>query len=312
MKKTLLKLISLILCTLFLACLLPTAAYADTGPKPSVKITFENMGDALCYGTLLSETPSTGPSSVWDGNEETAYHNGNERFPHALLDYETWKKFVEYEDSDGYYFLQHSVWEVSESGKLDWNYYPPQKFKILLYYPETGKFVASGIYERYAFDSYFTVDMAGVDIGAVSGDGETPSGDDFTADRSYEWGREAVSLVIRILITLAIEMGVALLFGFRKKRALLLLVTVNAATQILLNVALNVIQFRSGEAAFVLGYVLLELAVFAAEAVLFSVLRKRLTDTEKPVWFFVLYALAANAVSFGAGLLVANLLPGIF
>ena len=312
MKKTLLKLICLLLCTLFLACLLPTAVYADTGPKPSVKITFENMGDALCYGTLLSEKPSTGPSSVWDGNEETAYHNGNEHFPHALLDYETWKKFVEYEDSDGYYFLQHSVWEVSESGQLHWNYYPPQRFKILLYYPETGKFVASGIYERYAFDSYFTVDMAGVDIGTVIGDGETSGGDDFTADRSYEWGREAVSLVIRILITLAIEMGVALLFGFRKKRALLLLVTVNAVTQILLNVALNVIRFHSGEAAFVLGYVLLELVVFAIEAVFCSVLRRKLADTEKPVWFFVLYALTANAVSFGAGLAIANILPGIF
>ena len=201
---------------------------------------------------------------------------------------------------------------MSESGQLHWNYYPPQRFKILLYYPETGKFVASGIYERYAFDSYFTVDMAGVDIGTVIGDGETSGGDDFTADRSYEWGREAVSLVIRILITLAIEMGVALLFGFRKKRALLLLVTVNAVTQILLNVALNVIRFHSGEAAFVLGYVLLELVVFAIEAVFCSVLRRKLADTEKPVWFFVLYALTANAVSFGAGLAIANILPGIF
>lgn len=43
------------------------SAYADLGPKPSVVINFENMSDELCYGTLLSQQPSTGPSSVWDG-----------------------------------------------------------------------------------------------------------------------------------------------------------------------------------------------------------------------------------------------------
>ena len=30
-------------------------ASADTGSKASVRINFENMGDELCYGTLLSK-----------------------------------------------------------------------------------------------------------------------------------------------------------------------------------------------------------------------------------------------------------------
>lgn len=46
------------------------AAYAYMGPKPSVQITFENMDDEICYGTLLSKTKSTGPSSVWNGEYE--------------------------------------------------------------------------------------------------------------------------------------------------------------------------------------------------------------------------------------------------
>ncbi len=42
-------------------------ASADTGPKPSVKVSFEGLSDELCYGTLLSASKSTGPASVWDG-----------------------------------------------------------------------------------------------------------------------------------------------------------------------------------------------------------------------------------------------------
>lgn len=54
---------------------------------------------------FLPQNDSTGPSSAWDGTEESAQHNENEAYSYANLDYETWKAFVEYEDADGYYFL---------------------------------------------------------------------------------------------------------------------------------------------------------------------------------------------------------------
>jgi hypothetical protein len=277
-----------------------------------VRITFENMGDELCYGTLLSEKPSTGPSSVWNGEEEDAYHNGNEYYEYAPLDYNTWKAFVDYKDADGYYFLQHSAWKVSETKEINWNYYPPQKFKILLYYLETDKFVVSGICERYAFDTYYTVDMAGVDIGSVDYDEEQSNDDRLNAYKSYHYKQEILSLVARILITIVIEMGIALLFGFRGKTALLLLVIVNTVTQIILNVLLNIINFRSGSWAFVTWYIMLELAVFAIEAVLYAAFMKKLTGREKPVSFYGVYSLVANAISFSAGLIIANILPGVF
>ena len=48
----------------------PLTAHADMGPKPSVQIAFTGMNpDALCYGTLLSERDSTGPSYVWDARK---------------------------------------------------------------------------------------------------------------------------------------------------------------------------------------------------------------------------------------------------
>ncbi len=55
-----------------------------------------------------------------------------------------------------------------------------------------------------------------------------------------------------------------------------------------------------------------ELAVFAIEAVLYTVLMNKLTDRARSARYYTVYALVANAISFGVGLVVANILPGIF
>ena len=170
-------LFTLLFYMIFAVTALPITAKADMGPKPSVRIQFKNMGDDLCYGTLLSKEKCTGPAQVWDGtvrNEQLYYD----------LDRSIWKSFVDYKDPDGYYFLQRG-WTVSETGEIAWTYYPPQDFKILLYYPETGIFVSSGSYERYAFDTYYTVDMEGVQIGSVEYNENLSTNERINAYRSY-------------------------------------------------------------------------------------------------------------------------------
>lgn len=307
----------------------PATANADMGPKPSVRILFENMGDAPCYGTLLSERKSTGPASAWDGNEEHGWYKENENYSWATFDYETWKAFVEYEDPDGYYFLQEG-WDVGATKEIAWTYYPPSPFKILLYFPETGTFVSSGIYERYAFDTYYTVDMNGVNIGAVEYDEELSTdermeelnsveyneelstNERLEAYRSYNYRVEITALIGRILATIAIEMVVALLFGFRERKQLLLLIGVNTATQVILNVLLNIINYRSGYWAFMFNYVLFELLVFGLEAVAYCLWMNRLSKKVREKWIYVVYALLANGVSYATGIYIAFNFPGVF
>lgn len=296
------KILTICMCSILAILMFPITASADTGPKPSVRISFENMGDELCYGTLLSEAESTGPASAWDGGN--ASYGGD-------LDWEIWRAFVEYEDTDGYYFLQWG-WQVNETKELAWTYYPPSPFKILLYYPETDTFVVSGIYERYAFDSYYTVDMEGIQIGSVEYNEELSNDNRLTARKTYDYTQELVSFVARVVITVLIEMGVALLFGFWGKKQFLFLLGVNVATQLVLNVLLNIINYRSGYLRFAVCYVLLEILVFAIEAVLYCVWMKKLDRRPRKGWFYVVYALVANGASFGAGFLVAQRIPGIF
>ena len=210
---------------MFFGVFSPVRASADSGPKPSVRVRFENMPNELCYATLLSKGRSTGPHSAWDGNEEHIYNHD--------LDLEIWRAFTQYQDQDGYYFLQ-IAWKIDENKGIAWTYYPPSVFKILLYFPSLEKFVVSDVYKHYAFDTYYTVDMDGVDIGAVDYDQENSTDQRFRVYRSYQWNAELGGFIARLFITVALETVVAwTLFKFREKKAFFFLLGVNAFTQIL-------------------------------------------------------------------------------
>ena len=272
---------------------LPVIARADTGPKPSVQITFTGAPDGIYYGTLLSRKDSTGPAFVWDGDPGNAFYKPEEG------DYDIWEKFVQYQDADGFYFLQQ-FWKCSENNQLNWVYYPPSEFKILLYFPESDQFYVSGIYQRYAFDSYFTADLSMLDSTLIQ------------AHKSYDHTWEMVSLAARIALTILLELGIALSFGCREKKALTFLAVVNIVTQIALNVALNILNYNNGPEVFVRRYVAFELAVFAAEAVLYVWLLPKFSSKLQSKGKSIGYAAVANGVSFILGMWLAYLIPGIF
>jgi len=293
------RLISVIMfCMLIMVSFSTVKVSADTGPKPSVRITFENMGSETCYATLLSKTPSTGPARVWDGTESSIYYDG--------LSKEIWQAFVEYEDTDGYYFLQRGWLLYSSKNELAWTYYPPDNFKILLYYPETNTFITSGICEKYAFDSYFTVNMAGMEIESVKGQ------DALEVKESYDYTWEIISLICRIIITIIIEVVIALIFGFGHKKLLTVIIGTNAITQIVLNVLLNIVNYNRGNQAFLFVYIMLEAVVFVIEAILYSHIFNRLSRRKISKNKATIYAFVANILSFSGGYMIATLIPGIF
>jgi len=285
------KVLSLLIC-LILVLNLPVTAKADIGPKPSVRITFTGIKGETYYGTLLSERRSTGPATAWDGYEEYRDWKPESEKP-------IWEKFIAYEDTDGYYFLQE-WWDCSETNQLNWTYYPPTPFKILLYFPETDSFYVSDIYERYAFDSYFSVDLSEYATSPI------------TARQSYDYTWEVISLVARIVLTIALELAIAFLFGYREKKALGFLVIVNVITQVVLNVALNIINYRSGSMGFTFAFICMEILVFAIEAITYKAVLHRYSEKEKVNRRGVTYALVANTASFAIGLWLAHLIPGIF
>ena len=295
-----------VFCFMLLMAALPISSSADMGPKPSVVIDFIGLSGETYYATLLSSVESTGPYSALSFSKREKPYLDDRALYYGEKDYSVYLEFLDFKDADDYYFLQYFQ-DCSESHRFSWTYYPPRNFKILLYFPEKDSFVvSSATYDRYAFDSYFT---ATVDSEVRP---NTIYYDYLGARESYDYSGEALSLIVRIILTVAIELLIALIFAFRNKKQLLFILITNLITQIGLNVALNVINFYNGAMAFVFFYILLELLVFTVEAILYTVFLRKHSEAIISKWRTITYALVANAASFAAGLGLAYIIPGIY
>lgn len=277
---------AIIACLLMLA-LLPTAAFADMGPKPSVRIGIEGLDpDEPCWGTLLSEEASTGPSRAYDGENARVGEAGED----------VWRAFVDYEDPDGYYFLQE-LWPCSEDGQLWWTYYPPEEFKLLLYFPETGEFVSSGKCSAYAFTSWFDARLS---------DGE------LALSKSYDYSGAIVNFAVRCALTVALECAAAyFLFRLRTPGRLKAVAAVNVITQLALNLVVNIIAYLAGSFMIALRFFLLECLVFAAEGALYDMFFRRAGEPV-PVKRCWALSLVGNLMSYALGLWLAYAVPGLF
>ena len=184
---------------LLLVCLLPLWAAADTGPKPSITVTPEGFGEDACYLTLLSQTETTGP---WSKHESFAASKDFYGDPEA--DEAIWTAFNDYEDADGFYFLG-CYGEVTGGQVFCWSYYPPDTFKILAYFPDSGTFAVGPVTERKEFSARYTV--------SPSETGET-----LLIERARNQEAENKSFVGRLVLTLALELAVAVVFSASSTR----------------------------------------------------------------------------------------------
>lgn len=279
--------LSLLCVVLAFGLILPITASADTGPKPSVTIKISGLSGEAVYGTLLSVSDSTGPYSVAGLHEDM--DDCIERAD------EIGRKFLDYQDGDGLYYLQY--YDDCTDGEFYWGYYPPQNFKLLLYFPDRDEFIVTDeVYSRYAFKSVFTCNAS----------------EPLTLSESPNFTDEASSAAARFALTLIIEIALAFLFGFKAKKQLLLLLGVNFATQLGLNLALGFTVYKYGGFAEMGLYLLLELIIFIIEAAVYAAFLNRLGGEQPKKRHPVLYAFIANAASFGIGLIFTDTFSRIF
>ena len=276
-----------------LCAMLATTVFADMGPKPSVEVRVEMEGEQRAfYATLLSKEKSTGPHSVVEpGSESDTWWR--EQLPEQGK--QAYDAMQQYKDPDGYYFLGE-VFSCS-GGSFVWGYYPPQNFKVLLWFPDTGELVCSESLERYAFESVFDA---------------TLSGGKLSVEKDLDISGKIASFLARVAVTLLLELGLALVFGYRKGIRFVLIA--NLVTQLGLNAALAVYAHSSGsgDMFFFLFYLLLELIVFAAEAIFYCFTLAKTNEKHPGKGRVVLYALLANALSFFGGIGLNLLWPMVF
>lgn len=321
MKKHLRSLPALLIAVLLLCCV----AFADTGPKPSAAFTFTGMPDEDYYVTMLADVDGYGPHRIYQEGDDLPYVLEAGRDDPA---YPAWQKFVDYKDADGYYFLDDLFEQCHGDDEASWHYFPPERFKLLLYFPESDTFLCSTVTERYAFDSVYRLDLGGkspAEIAALTltdpnGD-PLPSGrDDETAigevtlDKSDGTHQQIIGFFGRLGITLVIELALAWGWKYRKGSQLLFIGIVNLITQCLLNVALLCWGAQETSRGFIIfWYVLLELAVTGIEAGVYAFLLPHIDHKEEAVRHnAAIYAIAANVLSFLGGLALSEVFPFLF
>ena len=110
------------------------------------------------------------------------------------------------------------------------------------------------------------------------------------------------------MLTIALELLIAPVFGFKTRRELGFIAAVNVATQLALNLAANLVHYFSG--GFTAAFILLEALVTLAEALIYRRCLPR--RGQNPPREGAVYAVFSNVLSAIAGLLLACALPGMF
>lgn len=275
-----------ILIILILLVFMPSISIADMGPKPSVNIKVNNLKENQeVYITLLSKEESTGPFSK---DTELQSHE----------DYleEGFNKFKSIEDKDGYYFLGN-LDLLKGNGTYSWSYYPPQDFKIALYFPEQNLVLISKPYSRYAFNSNFKLNYKDMDLK----DEVYYFDNEISITKVRDINKEIKSFLLRLVLTIIIEYLVALAMFTPTKYQTKLIIKTNIFTQLLLNITISLILYFQGFLAFSIIFIPCEIAVFIIEGVIYKkLLNQNLPENKKPA-MPMLYAFIANLISAGAG-----------
>ncbi|MCM1166127.1 MAG: hypothetical protein NC299_04980 [Lachnospiraceae bacterium] len=269
--KKILVIVSVMVCVF---CALGVTAFADCGPKASLTVSVKGAEEGReYYLTLLSEFD----------------HRYNDKFIKGQPP--EWRAMYEFALSDEYNLWNSPVdsiyYKMTGSGTRTWGYMPPDKFKILLYYPDDNTFILSEKLERYAFSAYFTADISGGAMTVAKNGG--------AAGVSVEVG----GFILRVVVTVLIEAGVARLFGCWGRRAYMLIIIMNVCTQVFLNIMIAVGDMNLGGLGAVVAYIFAEIIVFTVEAAVYSAKLPRLTENQ--MRRTAGYAFAANAASFFVG-----------
>lgn len=279
--------ISLLLLVLILLPVLTVTVSADMGPKPGTSITVHPGGGERVVVTLLAREEGNGPHWTIGPDEEPAsWMADSERLEEA------WYLFRDYADPDGYHF-----WGNVYEGHVTWGYYPPEEFKIAVYYPEYGiLWVSEDSYERYAFDSDYRLNLPAVGAGAQSGEV------DMVLKKTSNLGSELAGFLIRVVLTLAMELAVARIFGLTEPGQKKLILRVNLLTQVGLNLLLWMWYYFDGPLAAMLRLALAEILVLVAESIAYL----RWLPTDRSRWRTVGYTILANLASVMVGFLLLS------
>lgn len=279
--------------TLFMST--SVVVHADTGPKPDMQIEICNLPKSdyiVAYATKYKEY--MGPHHSFIPGDTSDRHYGETSFGDVE------DLTIVYNNvtlPEGWYLCDiSSFYSNSTDLLIKSGYMWPTEFILIIYDKVSNEYYLTEETKTYAFHSYFKYDMNDYKNTSITLEKK------IVLEKSYKYGKEILTFMLRLLITLGIELLLALLFKFDKKSFVIIAIS-NAVTQIGLNIALNITAYFNGKSVFyIYYYILIELLIVAVEAVVYRLLCKRGKDGTKK--WIISYAILANVLSFVIGVLL--------
>ncbi|MBI9009080.1 MAG: hypothetical protein JEZ05_03535 [Tenericutes bacterium] len=281
-----------------------TVVKANSGPPTNVRIEVINYEVDFNFDLLIHKESSLSQEEInealnWIDEGDYSFNYSDTEFLIYMASYQDSEGFVSnllYGDVDYYYANDYG----DERGFFAQMYLNvPKEFKVLLYTDEEN-IITSELITMSQFDYRLTLDLTGVDmssnqdnVGVVSGYIGNPWFN-FTT-----W----FNFILRLILTLVIELGVLYLFGYRKKTTYVFITLMNIVSQGVLNIVLISVFYNNPSEgyAFIGTFIIGEFFVFILELIIVSIFVK-----EYRLFRRMSYSLCANAASLVIGLLLAS------
>lgn len=252
-----------------------TVVHADIGPKPSINLTFDGLGEGTYYVSIFGGKEPMGPNRPFSMEYESidSYKQRNSNIPGEVID-----RFVEYTHGDLCFWGVIYIIDKADN-KVNWGYYAPDEFMVVVITPE-GELISSQPYQRSVLAGYYKC---------------TLSDDIVLLSDNYNYGLERLKLLGRAVATIAIELLLALIFGYRSKPEVKTIIITNLFTQLILNLGVSFGSYIGGVLRALLFMIVFEFIIFFIEAAIY---RSKLSGKNWLIW---IYALLANICSFFIG-----------
>lgn len=254
---------------------------ADMGPKPSIYITIKGIEGNYTAGFASLE--AYGPNFDYEYYKE-----------HEKDQYLEYNPIMEYKDEEGFKWIT-KYYECEGETDISFTYYAPDVFKLIIY--KDGKlYSATKSIEKYAYAAYYTIDFA-------SSSNIENNTQNYAIKNSYNYTKEILNLILRIVLTLIIEFALFFIFRLYTKHNFKVVLITNLITQILLNIILNTYYYYNGQISSYFILILLELGILIVETIIYELFLK-----DKNKICITLYPIISNISSFIIGLLIFNML----
>ena len=256
----------------------PITAYADMGPKPCIYVKFENIGNRTVYASFYALDGGPSPVSYGDWEE---------------VPEEIQKVFLDYSVTEEARFVE-DIWIINEEKSImECGYMPPDKYKLVVYIPEENEILESDFYTRDRFEEKYITDISQTDEKLI------------LKEEEYNYSGDVLAAILRVILTVIIELAIAFLFMIRGKKSVIIIVVTNVVTQLYLNINLLMASYRGGGAPFnILLYFIIETVIFFVEAFVYIIALRKVNDPPIGAFRAIAYALVANLITFIAGLVI--------